>query len=367
MNGLTMNICIITGSRADWGLLAKVARVVANDDSLILTVVATGQHFCKDYGSTYTHIDYPHIKILSSPRNDTRRGISDAMGDGFKKFGKLFNSYRPDCVVVLGDRWEIFVPVVTAYMYGIPVAHIHGGETTYNAYDDGFRHAITKFSTLHFPAHKKYAQRIKCMGESPLSVFSCGCIGVDGLKPVRGKGSHYVVIVHPTTLDAEDYSPLFERLCEIDAKKYVIHPNLDATTLSFRNALMKFAAKDKTVVYVRSLRRDDFIDLLATAQAIVGNSSSGVIEAPTLRTPTINIGDRQKGREMASSIIHAGADRLAIERAFRVLESKKFKNVMKYSKPAYKGNNVAEKIVDTITKELPDVSVKKEFYNVLSR
>jgi GDP/UDP-N,N'-diacetylbacillosamine 2-epimerase (hydrolysing) len=334
-----MKIVIITGSRAEWGLLRPLVQ------RLEPLLFVTGSHLSPEFGETWRQIDYPiaeKIECVLSSR--TPNGVTMSMGLAAIGFGMAFERYRPDLVVVLGDRYEIFAAVSAAHVAGIPVAHIHGGEVTEGSYDDGFRHSITKMSQLHFTAAEEYRQRVIQMGEHPAMVFNVGALGCDGLEKRAyrppGKPGHFILAHYG--IGADDY--------EFPEGSLVVRV---------------FGSHDVSCMAgSRSMPRDAFLRELMAADAIIGNSSSGIVEAPALGVPTINVGDRQKGRLMATSIIHCESPK-SLPLALDNLYSDFFQGIMAsdYHTP-YKGGNVAEKIADIILGMVGKIEVKKPFWEV---
>jgi GDP/UDP-N,N'-diacetylbacillosamine 2-epimerase (hydrolysing) len=333
-----MNIAVITGSRAEWGILRPLVHRL---ESLLFV---TGSHLSPEFGETWRQIDYPITeKIECVLSSNTPLGVTISMGLATQLFGVAFTKHQPDLVVVLGDRYEIFAAVSAAHVAGIPVAHIAGGELTEGSYDDGFRHCITKMSHLHFTAAEEYRQRVIQMGENPLTVFNVGALGCDGLEKRAyrppGKPGHYILAHYGE--GASDY--------EFPDGSLVVRV---------------FGSHDVSCTGGRgSMPREDFLRELKAADAIIGNSSSGIIEAPALGVPTINVGDRQKGRLMATSIIHCESPK-ALPLALDNLYSDFFQGIMAsdYYTP-YQGGNVAGKIADIIL-GIGKIEVKKPFWEV---
>lgn len=333
-----MKIVMVSGSRAEWGLLYPLAKL------LNPFLFVTGSHLSTEHGETWRQIELPIAeKIPCVLSNNTPAGVAASMGLATVGFGMAFERHRPDLVVVLGDRYEIFASVSAAHVHRIPIAHIHGGEVTEGSYDDGFRHSITKMSHLHFTAAEEYRNRVIQLGENPNMVFNVGTMGCDGLvkreyRPPR-KSGHFILAHYGPGADAYDFP-----------KDAVV------TKLSGSHDVGSVASRG-------SMPRDEYLKELRDADAIIGNSSSGIIEAPALGVPCINVGDRQKGRLMAASIIHCESpDKLPL--ALEQLYSEFFQNIMKsdYHTP-YRGGNVAGKIADLILKHVGRIEVNKPFYD----
>lgn len=361
-----MRVCLVTGSRADWGLLQPLAKLMHKDKGIDLQLIVTGSHLSHEFGYTKNDIDLPISEeiecVLSS---DTAVGISKAFGLAVISFGEAYKRLNPDAVLVLGDRWEILACAVAAHIAKIPIIHVHGGEVTEGAYDDAFRHSITKMSQLHFAAADDYRNRIIQIGENPDSVFNVGSLGCDGLSKRRGHTENFALFVcHPETLVPE---PLVDDLLDItNILHYIcILPNNDVGQYEiYKRYYRTWFAPTQDVELRPHIERSEFIDLLGRCKLILGNSSCGIIEAPALGVPTINIGDRQKGRLMADSIIQAEPTKESIRKAFDRLYSKEFQDLMKSDyRIYYKGGNVAEKILEIIKQKMP-LEIKKGFYDL---
>ncbi len=369
-----MKIALITGSRAEWGLLKPLAQKLHNTLIRNFHLVVTGSHLSPQFGMTVNEIPAEWItdKVECILASDTPVAISKAMGLAVISFGETYERLEPDLVVVLGDRFEILAAVIAAHISRIPVCHIHGGEVTAGAYDDAFRHSITKMSQLHFVAAEPYKIRLMQLGEHPDNVFNVGALGCDGLEKrdeKKARKNLILVCLHEETIDVSlfgwklyaDIAPFLKKM--ISGSNYraiYIHAGADVGTMVFGTR-----DKEKGCDHFESLPRTVFLDFLRKSVCIIGNSSSGIIEAPALGVPTINIGDRQKGRPMADSIIQAEPTKESIQAAFDKLYSQKFQDLMKtdYYQP-YKGENVAEKIVAIIRERLPNINMKKGFYDL---
>jgi GDP/UDP-N,N'-diacetylbacillosamine 2-epimerase (hydrolysing) len=295
--------------------------------------------------------------VLSS---DTAVGISKALGLAVISFSEAFKRIAPDLVVVLGDRWEILGCAIAAHFARIPIAHIHGGEVTQGSYDDSWRHSISHMAQLHFPAAEVYRSRLIQIGQQPDTVFNVGALGCDGLKrrDSEFEGYGYVLALHSTTTDYEDYSDTIGILSEDCEPIYLAQHGNDV-------GYKKLPKHNEWDTYqIKSGSRLEYLDFLRGSRAIVGNSSSAVIEAPTLGVPSILIGNRQQGRLMADSIIKCEANSESIKEAINTLYSPEFESLMKSDYQVfYKGSNVAEKILKIIKQKMP-VGIKKEFYDL---
>lgn len=317
-----MKICVVTGSRAEYGLLSPVMKEL--ETYFKLQVVVTGAHLSKEYGYTVKEVekDYRITDCVDMVLDDTVRGVTRSLGIGVIKFADTFDKLKPDIVVLLGDRYEIFAAAQAALIATIPIAHIAGGDTTEGAFDEAIRHSITKMSHIHFTTNEESARRVRQMGENPDYVFNVGSPGLDALKVMERKSlerelgfklkdKNILVMFHPATLDDEDPAEQFMKILDAVGDGIFIAPNADTGRGGIADLL-----RGKERVF-DSLPRDVFISLLAHVDVLVGNSSCGLYEAPTLKTPTVNIGDRQGGRLRASSVIDCGFDNIpeAIEKA----------------------------------------------------
>lgn len=359
-----MVISIVTGSRADYGLLSPL--ITECEKHFDVQLIVTGGHLSHEFGHTLDCIEHEIAErvecVLSS---DTAIGISKGLGLAVISFSEVFERIKPDMLVVLGDRWEILACSIAAHMANIPISHIHGGEVTKGAYDDAFRHSITKMSQLHFVAAEPYRKRVIQLGENPDTVFNVGALGCDGLfkREYDLKISKSIMIcIHPETADIRS-SKIYEKLRPAlpEAEYIVIMSNPDVGYSVFEREI-----KDGPIQTIyKSMPRDHFLMFLEVSDVMIGNSSAGIIEAPALGVPTINVGDRQKGRLMADSIIQAEPTKESIQAAFDKLYSKEFQDMMKtdYYCP-YQGGQVAEKIVEIIKDRIGQINMKKGFYDI---
>ncbi|MBU3090463.1 UDP-N-acetylglucosamine 2-epimerase (hydrolyzing), partial [Clostridium gasigenes] len=325
---MVKKICIVTGTRAEYGLLRPLIDKVNEDNDLELQLIATGMHLSPEFGMTYTNIiDDGHkinekIEILLS--SDTSVGISKSMGLATISFAEAFERLKPDIIVVLGDRYEIFSVCSAAVTAKIPIAHLHGGETTEGAFDEVFRHCITKMSYLHFTSTEEYRKRVIQLGENPNRVFNVGAIGVENIvsldlleKREIEKSIGFtldkpfgLVTFHPVTLENNtseyQFRELLKALDEMDGMKFIItKANSDSDGRVINKMIDEYEKdnKDKIIAFT-SMGYLRYLSAMKYCNSVIGNSSSGIIEAPSFNKPTINIGDRQKGRMQAESVIN---------------------------------------------------------------
>lgn len=381
-------ICVITGSRAEYGLLSRLMQAIKVDATLELQVIATNMHLSPEFGLTYKeiendgfHIDKKVEMLLSS---DTANATVKSVGLGTIGFADAYEDLQPDMIVVLGDRFEILSAVSAALFYKIPVAHLHGGEITEGAYDDCIRHAITKMSHLHFTSTEEYRQRVIQMGEQPDSVFNVGAIGVENIKktPLLSKQEleanlefelgekSLLVTYHPVTLEhftaEEQCMNLLEALEEFSDYRIIFTlPNSDTDGRIIMRLIHEFVEKHKErSIAFTSLGKIRYLSALQYISAVVGNSSSGIIEVPSFGIPTLNIGDRQKGRIAAESVIHCGTSKNEIMIGLLQILSEEMRGKMKLQSNPYEKQGTTEAIVRIIKNVSIENLLQKSFYNL---
>lgn len=380
-------ICFVTSGRADYGLLRWVMRAVKDDPELQLQIIATGMHLSSTYGLTYQEIEEDgyfidaRIEILGPP--DAAKEISESMGIAITGIARAINDLEPDLLVVLGDRYEIFAASAAALVSKIPVAHLHGGEVTTGAFDESFRHAITKMSHLHFVATEEYKSRVIQLGENPQNVFLVGGLGVDSIKMlsllsrdeletrlgfVFGEKS-LLITFHPATLDSDppehQMRELLRALSSLnDTTLIFTMPNADTGSDDMIQMLLDFVETNKRAKIFSSLGQLMYMSCIAQVDGVVGNSSSGLTEVPTFKKGTINIGDRQQGRLQASSVINCQPSEVQIKSAIERLYSPEFKlNLAKTSNP-YGAGGASLKIAKVLKEVSLDGIIKKPFYDL---
>ncbi|MBI3315525.1 MAG: UDP-N-acetylglucosamine 2-epimerase (hydrolyzing) [Candidatus Omnitrophica bacterium] len=365
-------ICVVTGSRAEYGHLFWLMKEIQSDSALCLEIAVTGSHLSAAFGKTASDIERDGFRIdrkIEIPtEDDSALGVTQAMAAALSGFAEAFHALRPDIVVVLGDRFEMLAAAEAALLAKIPVAHIHGGEITEGAFDDSMRHAITKIALLHFTAAEPYRRRVIQLGEPPERVFSFGAPGLDHLERTKflnrdalekalkfklGK-TNFLVTFHPATLDkASSKSQMDELLNALDefpsAKIIFTYPNPDPDNAAIREKLNRFAEKNASRCLLRqSLGQELYLSLLPHVSAMLGNSSSGFIEMPSFRKPTVNIGDRQKGRLMAKSIIPCEPRASEIVQAIRKALSTDFKKTLHRTVNPYEAANASTRIKNVL-------------------
>ena len=366
-------ICVVTGGRADYGLLRWVMQDIAADAALELQVIVTGSHLEPRFGETVKAIVDDGIDIDArvpiALTDDSPGGVARSMGLALTGVTEALARLKPDLMLVLGDRFESLAAVQAAMLRGVPVAHIAGGDITEGAFDDGIRHAITKLAHVHLTTNEDAAARVRRMGEDPARVHVVGSPGLDWLKrePVMDAPTleaalgallgerNLLVTFHPVTLAEDKGLSQFEALLEaLDALprttvKWVTRPNSDPGHQAIEAALDRWAADREDVRVYDSLGSARYLGLMAQVDAVVGNSSSGLYEAPSFHVPTIDIGDRQGGRLAASSVIRCAPTKEAILAAFAQAEAMDCSGVVN----PYGDGHASEKIV-AVLKALPD-------------
>jgi GDP/UDP-N,N'-diacetylbacillosamine 2-epimerase (hydrolysing) len=345
-------ICVVTGTRAEYGLLYWLMKEIEADEKLQLVLIVTGMHLSIEFGLTYKEIEKDFkidkkIEILLS--SDSSVGISKSMGLAQISFAESFDELKPDILVVLGDRYEIFSAVSTAMMLKIPIAHLSGGELTSGAIDDCIRHSITKMSHLHFVATQEYKNRVEQLGEDSKNVYNFGEAGLDNIyrlnllnredfeKSIDFKlnKKNILFTYHPTTLESyeqniKNINIILSELASLkDTNIILTKANSDESGRAFNEILKKFVTGYSNMKLFTSLGQLRYISSLQFIDAVVGNSSSGIVEAPSFKIGTINIGHRQNGRKRAKSVIDCEVSSNSIRNAFQKLYSIEFQESLK--------------------------------------
>jgi len=380
-------VCVVTGTRAEYGLLYWLMKEIEYDNNLELQLIATGMHLSPEFGLTYKEIEKDFkidkkIEMLLS--SDTSIGISKSMGLAQISFSEAYEELKPNILVVLGDRYEIFSAVSSAMIARIPIAHLHGGETTEGAFDESIRHSITKMSHLHFTATDEYRDRVIQLGEQPNRVFNVGGLGIENIKRLKLldkkafetsinfklNKKNILVTFHPVTLENSTASIQFQNLLdsinELENTTIIFtKANSDTDGRVINSMIDEYVAKnsDKSVVFT-SLGQLRYLSALQYVDGVVGNSSSGLAEAPSFKIGTIDIGDRQKGRIKAQSVIESSPTKESIDKAFKKLYSKEFQELLKSSKNPYGDGCASLKIIEEIKKVNLDDIIKKSFYDI---
>ena len=380
-------ICIITGTRAEFGLLRLLIQGIHDSLDCELQIVATGMHLSADYGFTYKEIEQAGFKVdykvdinLSS---DSAISITKSIGIGTIGFAEAYALLQPDLVVVLGDRFELIPAVTAALIACIPIAHLHGGETTEGAFDEAIRHSITKMSHLHFVAAPEYMRRVVQLGEHPERVFLVGGLGVDAIKHLKLLPrdaledaldfkfckKNLLITFHTATLEeygsCQEMSALLDVLSELEETHLIFTmPNADNGSRVLRAMIENFVRGHPNARAYTSLGQLRYLSCMQFVDGIVGNSSSGIAEAPSMGIGTINIGDRQKGRLSASSIIHCSSGRSEIREALQRLYDPMFRALLAGTSNPYGNGGASKKILDVIRSYPLNGVLKKSFYDL---
>ena len=380
-------ICVVTGTRAEYGLLYWLMKEIEADKELQLQLIVTGMHLSPEFGLTYKEIEKEFkidkkIEMLLS--SDTSIGISKSMGLAQISFAEAYEELKSNIVVVLGDRYEIFSATSAAMIARIPIAHLHGGETTEGAFDESIRHSITKMSHLHFTATQEYKNRVIQLGEHPSKVFNVGGMGIENIKRLKLLNKeefeksiefklnkkNILVTFHPVTLEnstaKEQFQELLDAIDELEDTNIIFtKANSDTNGRIINQMIDEYVAKNyhKSIGFI-SLGQQRYLSALQYVDAVVGNSSSGLLEAPSFKIGTINIGDRQKGRIKAKSVINSEVNKTSILKSFSKLYSKAFQDLIEESKNPYGDGIASRKIIEIIKNEDLKNILKKSFYDL---
>ena len=380
-------ICIVSGSRAEYGLLYWLIKAVKDDQDLELQLVATGMHLSSEFGLTYKVIEKDFNidkKIDIHLTSDTSVGISKSMGIAQTSFSAAYNELKPDIIVVLGDRYEIFSAASTAMIAKIPIAHIHGGEITEGSWDDCIRHCISKMAHLHFTATEEYKNRVIQLGEEPSRVFNTGGMGIENIKRLqllsknefeksinfKLNKKNILITFHPVTLEnntsEKQFQELLNAIHELDDTNIIFtKTNSDLNGKIINRMIDRYTSKypNKSIAFI-SLGQLRYLSALQYVDAVVGNSSSGLLEAPSFKIGTINIGERQKGRIRTESVIDCAIDKKDIQKSFEKLYSKNFQKLLKNVNNLYDNGLSSKKIVRVLKNFKLQNILKKNFYNI---
>ena len=382
-------ITIVTSTRADYGLFKPLIKRLSEEKGIRLSIVATGMHLSSEFGLTYKEIEndgfFIDKKIDIQVSSDTNIAMAKTMGLAVISFSDYLLENKPDLLIVLGDRYEIMAVAMAASVLNIPIAHIHGGETTQGAVDEAYRHSITKMSQIHLTSTEAYRKRVIQMGEQPQTVYNVGALGVenimraplmsleelsDSMKFPLTEKEYAVVTFHPVTLEdgtvETQVNELLLALDEYRDMKFIItKSNADAGGRSINKILDEYAQKRDNIYLVTSLGLTRYLTALKYAAFMIGNSSSGILEGPASKLPTINIGDRQKGRIQARSIINCSPSREEIIDAINKALSKEFSSIAACTDNPYGDGNTSKRIVDIINSYLKkEIDIKKQFYDI---
>ncbi len=382
-------ICIITGTRAEYGLLKPLIDKIYRSESLELQLAVTGMHLSPEFGLTYKEIEndgYPitsKIEMLLS--SDTSVGVTKSMGVAMLGFADYFEQYRPDLTIILGDRYEMLMAAAASMVAKIPIVHIHGGELTEGIIDEAIRHSITKMSHIHFTSTEEYRNRVIQLGEQPQCVFNVGALGIENIKNLRllekeelekqldfqFTDKTVLVTYHPVALEKISSKKQFEDILGVirahtELSVIFTKANADMDGRIINQMIDEFVAahNDRCAVYT-SLGQLRYLSVLQYCKAVVGNSSSGIIEVPSFGIPTVNIGDRQRRRLHAESVVNCGNDKDEIEAALMVALSDEFAHKAAQVKNPYEGERTSDQMISIIQQALEQgIDKKKTFYDI---
>ncbi|MGE7599316.1 UDP-N-acetylglucosamine 2-epimerase [Lysinibacillus fusiformis] len=371
-------ICIVTGTRAEYGLLSNLADKIRRDEAIDLQMVVTGMHLSPEFGSTYKEIENDgffideKIEILLSA--DSSTGIVKSIGLAAISFADAFNRLQPDLLIILGDRFEMLAAAQTALIMQIPIAHIHGGECTFGAYDDAIRHSITKMATWHFTSTESHRKRVIQLGEFPERVFNVGALGIENIVNLNlltrqelfqklqldEQQPMFLITYHPETNG--HINGIYELLKSLenysDINLVFTKSNADNGGRLINEAIQQFILKHSNAKIFDSLGQLKYLSAVKNAEVVIGNSSSGLIEVPYLETPTVNCGNRQEGREYPNSVFNTKMDAGNIYHTIE--KARKFSDKYEH---LFGDGKVSEKIM-TVLRSLPSFSIQKGFYDL---
>lgn len=383
-------IGIMTGTRAEYGLLKSLMQEINKDNDLELYLIVSGMHLSPEFGMTYKEIEEDGFEINAKVEmllsSDSPAGISKSIGLGVIGFADEFQRADLDMLILLGDRYEALSAAISAMVMRIPIAHLHGGELTEGAIDEGIRHSITKMSYLHFTSTEQYRNRVIQLGENPERVFCVGAIGVENIKKINlmtkeelERSIHFeidentvIVTYHPVTLENNTVEEQFLNLLEVLDRNPKIRmiftkANADTNGRIVNELIDKYAAQNsERACAFMSLGQKRYLSALKYCRIVIGNSSSGIIEAPSFGKPIINIGDRQKGRICADSVINCGYTQQEIQQAMETALTEEFENKARNCRNPYEKENTAASIISVIKDYLLNdkIKLKKGFYDI---
>jgi GDP/UDP-N,N'-diacetylbacillosamine 2-epimerase (hydrolysing) len=382
-----LRICVVTGTRAEFGLLRWLMHEIEACDALTLQIIATGMHLSPEFGSSYHEIEQAGFNIDAKVEMllsaDTGSAITKSMGLGLIGYADAYAHLVPHIVVLLGDRFEIFAAAAAAMIAGIPIAHLHGGETTEGAFDEAIRHSITKMAHLHFVAAEDYRKRVIQLGEQPERVFLVGGLGIDAIKRTTlmtrealelslnfAFGPRNLLITfHPVTLESQSSAHQMSELLEAldglqDTHLIFTMPNADTGGRELAAMVDAFVATHPNARAYSSLGQLRYLSCMRFVDGVVGNSSSGLAEAPSMGIGTIDIGDRQRGRLRAASVIHCEPSQDQITQALHMLNSSAFKASLSRVVNPYGTGGASQRIVEVLAAHPLDQLIKKKFHDI---
>lgn len=378
-------ICVITGSRADYGLLKWLILFLQKDKKIKSSLIVTGTHLSKKYGYTIDAIKNDGVKIMSKINlkldKTDEKNLANSMAISLNKSTNLLSKIKPDIVILLGDRYELLSSAISCMILNIPIGHIHGGELTEAAFDDSIRHAITKMSHLHFVANNVYKKRVIQLGENKKNVFNVGGLGLDNIKYIKllnkdelekKLGFKFLkksclMTFHPVTLEKNSVNHLTQLLESMknfkDITFIITSPNADTVGLKMQKIILNYVKNNKNFYFFNSLGQLKYLSTIKAVDFVLGNSSSGIIEAPELNKFTINIGDRQKGRLMAKSIIQCNPNKKDITKKISLIYKKYRNKKIMNNSTIYGKAGASLKIYKILKKTNLKKIIKKKFYD----
>lgn len=382
-------ISILTATRAEYGLLKPIINKLNKIDEFDIRIVVTGAHLSPEFGLTYKEIEEDGYsideKIEMLLNSDTPQGISKSMGLAMIGFADYFDKLNPELLIVLGDRYETLSVAIVAMNQKIPIVHLYGGEATEGLIDESIRHAITKMSYLHFTSTEEYRRRVIQLGENPKRIFNVGSIGIENIKNIDYftkyelsesiklslDAPYAVVTFHPVTLENQSsqiqIEELLKAISQHDDMKFIFtKANADADGRIINSLIDDFVKNKENCIAVASLGLRRYLSAIKYSYMVIGNSSSGIIEVPSFKVPTINIGDRQKGRIQAKSIVNCNPDYESIMDAFNIASDIEFRKNLLNIKNPYEKDNTSDNIIKTITDYLLNnrIDIKKKFHDI---
>jgi GDP/UDP-N,N'-diacetylbacillosamine 2-epimerase (hydrolysing) len=364
-------ILVVTVARSDFSIYLPTLLKLKNDKEIILEIAATGMHLSPAYGSTYKIIEKEgftiNYKLETLVSSDNPVGIGKTIGLGVISFSDLFHQSKPDIVLILGDRFDMMPVAIAALAFKIPIAHIHGGEKTMGAIDDSIRHCLTKLSHIHFATTKNHVKRILQLGENPNLVFHCGSPSIENLSTIKKISKHdflqslglnewssfILCTFHPVTLQFEDVKIQIENfikgIINSGQNAIITLPNADTGNYEIIETIKHFSKDNHKIKLIDSLGTERYFNAMIHADCMVGNSSSGIIEAPFFSLPVVNVGDRQKGRDRGFNVIDVNCNSKEITNAILFANTKDFKNSIIDKDNPYKSDvNASEIILNTL-------------------